>query len=107
MCFNPDTQVGNYQQALLDATRALELAPRWTKAWLRLASAYEGLGDFIRAEAVLTAARKQCDATSASLLDAAVEQLDAAKREMRQVCVFRAAGRTPGVVGFRVASGVP
>jgi len=26
MCFNPDTQVGNCQQALLDATRALEPA---------------------------------------------------------------------------------
>jgi tetratricopeptide (TPR) repeat protein len=77
--------VGNYEQALLDATRALQLAPRWTKAWLRLASAYEGLGDFIRADAVLTAARQQCDAAAASLIDAAAQQLDAAKRQQRQV----------------------
>jgi tetratricopeptide (TPR) repeat protein len=40
---NHCTQVGNFQQALLDATRALELAPKWTRAWLRLAAALQGL----------------------------------------------------------------
>jgi len=72
-------KVGNFHQAMLDANRALELAPTWARAWLRLGQALQGIGEYIKAEAVYTQAIQSVPAEKA-MYEAALVELEAARK---------------------------
>jgi small glutamine-rich tetratricopeptide repeat-containing protein alpha len=93
------SQQGNHQLAVQDATRAIDLDPKYTKAYSRLGHAFFGLGKY--AEAVKAYENGLVVEPGNSAM---IQALASAKEKSTRSAVSPAAGASGGQGGFDLAS---